>query len=162
MDWLSKDYWDTQYLQTKTGWNIGYASPPLTAYFDQLSSKNLRILIPGAGQGWEVEYLYKNGFSKDYMLDFSEESIRLFKKRCPEFPDDQIICGDFFSHNGQYDLIVEQTFLSSLDPKLRPIYVEKLHELLLPCGKIVGLVFNHEFGFEGPPFGGTEEEYHRL
>ena len=159
---LTKEYWDAQNLQPKTGWDIGYPSPPLTQYFDQLTGKSMRILIPGAGMGWEVEYLYKQGFVNVFLLDFSKEITRKFMERCPDFPRNQVICSDFFSHTDSYDLIVEQTFFSSLPRDLRPNYVNQLHNLLTPGGKVVGLLFNHEFTFDAPPFGGTEEEYCQL
>lgn len=159
---LTKEYWDTQYLQPKTGWDIGYPSPPLAQYFDQLTDKNIRILIPGAGMGWEVEYLYKQGFVHVFLLDFSKKITGKFMDRCPYFPRNQVICSDFFGHTGSYDLIVEQTFFSSLPRDLRLNYVNQLHDLLKPGGKVVGLLFNHEFTFDAPPFGGSEEEYRQL
>jgi len=162
MDWLSQSYWDEQYKLPKTGWDIGYASPALCSYFDQIMDKNIRILVPGAGSGWEVEYLYNQGFSNVFFLDFSLESITKFKLRCPEFPDNQIIFGDFFQHKGTYDLIVEHTFMSSIEPGRRTDYMHKMNELLCPGGKLVGLLFNHEFEWNKPPFGGTEDQYRQL
>ncbi len=162
MEWLSRSYWDEQYKLPKTGWDIGYASPPLCGYFDQLKDKNIRILVPGAGSGWEVEYLYREGFSNVFFLDFSVESLTKFKLRCPEFPEKQIIFGDFFHHDGTYDLIVEHTFMSSIEPNRRADYVDKMRDLLHPGGKLVGLLFNHEFDWNRPPFGGTEEQYRQL
>ena len=73
-----------------------------------------------------------------------------------------IIKEDFFNHSGQYDLIVEQTFFSSISPSLRKKYVQQSFDLLNPGGKLVGLLFGHEFDFEGPPYGGTREEYKQL
>ena len=34
-----------------------------------------------------------------------------------------------------------------------------MHSLLKDKGKLVGVLFNHHFEKEGPPFGGTREEY---
>ncbi|WP_315822135.1 hypothetical protein [Paraflavitalea speifideaquila] len=72
-----------------------------------------------------------------------------------------IITGDFFDHVGQYDLIIEQTFFCALTPTLRPAYVDRMHKLLKPSGKLVGVLFNTHFE-GGPPFGGTLEEYQSL
>jgi copper chaperone CopZ len=44
---------------------------------------------------------------------------------------------------------------------MRPKYVWKMHQLLAPKGKIVGLLFNRDFE-EGPPFGGNKVEYTNL
>jgi hypothetical protein len=45
----------------ETGWDLGQVSPPLKAYIDQLTDKNLRILIPGCGNSYEAEYLLEKG-----------------------------------------------------------------------------------------------------
>ena len=37
-----------------------------------------------------------------------------------------------------------------------------MHSLLSPKGKIVGLLFNFPLTQEGPPFGGSKEEYLTL
>jgi thiopurine S-methyltransferase len=62
MENLPAKFWDELYNTGQTGWDIGYVSTPLKAYFDQLSNQSLEILIPGAGNAYEAEYLYKNGF----------------------------------------------------------------------------------------------------
>ena len=162
MEIFSPEYWDRQYQEGKTGWDIGYVSPPIKEYIDQLTNKSLKILVPGAGSAWEVEYLFENHFKNAFLLDFSAESIRRFRKRYPAFPDDHILMENFFEHTGQYDRIIEQTFITSFPPKHRPAFARKVYELLKPGGKFVGLMFNHEFPFEGPPFGGTKQEYLKL
>ncbi len=159
---LSEQYWDKLYTSKQTGWDIGYVSTPLKEYFDQLENKDIRILVPGAGRAWEAEYLYKSGFGNTFILDFSEKAIVEFKTRCPWFPSNQIINQDFFKHTNTYDLIVEQTFFSSLHPSLRQDFAVHISTLLNNDGKFVGLLFNHEFNFEGPPFGGSLEEYEQL
>ena len=80
------------------------------------------------------------------------------KKRNPEFPQKQLVIGDFFEHVGKYDLIIEQTLFCALNPSLRSQYAEKTAELLCENGKLVGLLFNRDF-VGGPPFGGNKEEY---
>lgn len=158
---LDQEYWDNRYNQNLTGWDIGYPSTPLKEYFDQLSDKNIRILIPGGGNSYEAEYLFKQGFTNVFVLDISPVTINQFKLRCPEFPADNIFCEDFFHHKAKYDLIVEQTFFCALDPLLREKYVEKMSELLNKKGKLVGVLFDREFN-GGPPFGGNKAEYEEL
>jgi hypothetical protein len=70
--------------------------------------------------------------------------------------------GDFFKHDGKYNLILEQTFLSALDPSLRPQYVDKMHSLLIKEGHLTGVLFSRVFDGEGPPYGGTFEEYKKM
>lgn len=162
MEKYSEKYWNSQYQQGTTGWDIGYISPPLKNYFDQLTDKNIRILVPGGGNAYEVEYLYENGFHNTFLLDISSESIKRFSERCPDFPVGNIINEDFFHHKSTYDLVVEQTFLSSFPPARRQEYIEKMSSLLNENGKLLALLFNHLFPHDGPPFGGTEAEYKKM
>jgi len=159
---LNSKYWNQQYKNKKTGWDMGYPSPPLVSYIDQLKNKNIRVLVPGAGDAWEVEYLWENGFHQTYFLDYSIQAIQRFQNRFPEFPNQQIIEEDFFKHRGKYDLILEQTFFTSLLPDQRANYVQKMYELLEEGGKLVGVVFNHEFQLDSPPFGAKPKDYEKL
>ncbi len=159
---LNESFWDSKYKEQKTGWDIGSISKPIKKYIDQLKNKNLKILIPGAGNGHEVEYLFNLGFKNVFVLDISKYPLENLKYRIPNFPDSHLINNDFFKHNGRYDLIIEQTFFCALNPKLRNKYVKKMNNLLNENGKIVGLFFNSEFTEEGPPFGGNNDEYLKL
>lgn len=151
-----------KYSRGSSGWDAGNITTPLKDYFDQISHKDIKILVPGAGNAWEVEYLHNNGFTNVYLLDFAEESIKNFKKRCPSFPDERILHLDFWKHNEKYDLIVEQTFCSSFHPSTREKFFNQISKLLNKGGKYMGILFNHEFNYDGPPFGGYIEEYKKL
>jgi len=156
------EFWTNRYLEGRTGWDIGYPSTPLKAYVDQLNSKELKILIPGAGNGYEVEYLQREGFSNVYMLDISAIPLKKFKERVPGFPTENLLQENFFEHSGQYDLILEQTFFCSIEPtqENRSAYAEQMSQLLRPGGKLVGLWFRHPLTAESKrPFGGSREEY---
>jgi methyl halide transferase len=157
-----RNYWNETYKNNKTGWDVGYAATPLKSYFDQLSDKTIKILVPGAGNAYEVEYLFKSGFKNVYLLDFAETPIHSFLIRNPGFPKQQLLIEDFFEHKGSYDLIIEHTFLTSFPKDMRANYASKMHQLLNKNGKLVGLAFNHEFGKDFPPFGGTPKEYINL
>jgi methyl halide transferase len=152
-------YWQHRYLADQTGWDTGGITSPLKEYFDQLQNKNLSILIPGCGNGYEAEYLYKQGFQNVYLADVAEAPLQNFARRVPGFPREQLLQEDFFKLRGAYDLIVEQTFFCALDPKLRPAYARQCAALLKPAGKLMGLLFDTGFSHEGPPFGGSREEY---
>ena len=159
---LDENYWSERYRNASTGWDIGFPSPPIVQYLDQIENKEVEILIPGAGNSYEASYAFKKGFSNVNILDLSREPLNNFKRANPEFPDSQLHHEDFFLHMHQYDLILEQTFFCAIDPRLREKYVTKMHELLKPGGKLVGVLFNRHFDFQGPPFGGDMEEYQLL
>lgn len=159
---LDKTYWENRYIKNQIGWNIGYPSTPLKTYIDQLEDKSIRILIPGAGNGYEAEYLWHNGFKNIYILDIAKQPLDNLKSRLPEFPEEQLLNMNFFDLNIDFDLILEQTFFCALKPSERERYVEKTNQLLKSNGKLVGLFFNFELTESGPPFGGNMATYRSL
>ena len=156
---LDKEYWEEKYAKNTTGWNIGYISTPIKEYIDQLQNKDIKILIPGAGNSYEAEYLWENGFKNLFVLDIAKQPLVNLKDRVPEIPDSNLIHKDFFDFEGSFDLIIEQTFFCALDPDLREDYAKHTASLLNENGKIAGLLFNFELTNEGPPFGGSKAEY---
>ena len=158
---LDQDYWDAQYKAKATGWDLGIVSPPIQEFVDSIQGKNSAILIPGGGNSYEAEYLLQQGFTNITVIDIAPTLIEVLQQKFVNHPNIKIILGDFFEHQGQYDWIIEQTFFCALPPTMRPKYVWKMHQLLAPKGKIVGLLFNRDFE-EGPPFGGNKVEYSNL
>jgi thiopurine S-methyltransferase len=109
--------------------------------------------------------LHRRGFRNVFVIDLTDAPFADLLKRCPEFPEDHLIVGDFFAHQAWYDLIIEQTFFCALDPSLRERYVNKMHELLVPGGKLVGVLFDDPQPGKvpgQPPFGGNADEYRKL
>lgn len=161
-----QQYWSNRYENEKTGWDIGYPSTPIKEYFDQIEEKSLRILIPGAGNAYEAEYLYQEGFTNVFVMDIAAQPLEQFAERVPDFPREQLIHANFFEHNGQYDIIVEQTFFCSFPPlpESRQAYAKQVANLLPKGGKLVGVWFT--FPLRGDlvrrPFGGSKTEYIRY
>lgn len=158
-----KTYWTERYETQRTGWDIGYASTPLKEYIDQLDDKTLNILVPGAGNAYEAEYLWLKGFENVVIIDISEIPLKAFKKRNPDFPNGQLIHGNFFEHKGTYDRILEQTFFCSFVPTTenRSAYAQQMAALLKPEGRLVGVWFDFPMtrDMEKRPFGGDKSLY---
>ncbi|MEF3080309.1 methyltransferase [Winogradskyella poriferorum] len=159
---FDKAYWEHRYEENKTGWNIGYASPPIKKYIEQLDNKSISILIPGAGNSFEAELLWGKGFTNTFVLDIAKQPLENLRNRVKDFPDEQLLHHDFFELNSKFDLIIEQTFFCALNPDLRKQYVEKMYQLLKPNGKLVGLLFDFPLTESGPPFGGNKDEYEAI
>lgn len=159
---FQQEFWAEQYLSGDTGWDVGYATPPLMNYIDQLPGKNIRILVPGAGYGWEVEYLHQQGFNHVYYLEFAPQPVADFVQRNPYFPKTNILQTNFFDLKMKFDLILEQTFFTAFEPALRINFVHKMHDLLNDGGKYAGVFFNHPFGNNFPPFSMHTHEYKEL
>jgi SAM-dependent methyltransferase len=161
MNKLDEDFWNNKYKNYQTGWDLGQVSPPIKSYIDQLENKNIKILIPGAGNAYEADYLLKKGFKNITIIDIAPKLVEKLKNKWENNPNIQILHGDFFKHEGKYDLIIEQTFFCAINPSERANYVKKIKELLNQKGKLVGLLFNRQFE-GGPPFGGDIKEYEVL
>ena len=127
---LDETYWNSQYNANTTGWDLGQVSPPLKAYIDQLTNKDLRILIPGCGNTYEAAYLLQQGFTNVTVIDIAPILVAQLKEKFAFNPNIKIFFGNFFEHTGEYDLILEQTFFCALNPSLRKDYVAKMHEHL--------------------------------
>ena len=159
---LGKEFWDKHYKSQTTAWDLGEVSPPIKNYIDQLTDKNINILIPGCGNTYEAEYLLLKGFNNITLIDISPTLVEKLQIKFKNNSAIKIIQGDFFALNGQYDLILEQTFFCAISPSLREKYAKIMHELLTENGKLAGVLFNRTFDFQGPPFGGTKDEYKLL
>lgn len=159
MSLTKKEYWDDKYIGGSYSWDIGGVSRPIKEYIDQLADKDLRVLIPGAGNAYEAEYMHDTGFNNVFILEWSKAAVNNFCSRAPHFPVGSIINEDYFKHEGEYDIILEQTFFCAILPELRQKYADKSASLLRAGGKLVGLLFDCDFEKAGPPFGGNKDEY---
>ena len=155
-------FWNDKYLSGEMGWDIGYVSTPIKEYINELTDKNLKILIPGGGNSYEAEYLFNKGFKNVFVVDISSIPLMNLAKRVPSFPKENLLHADFFELEDTFDLILEQTFFCALDPSLREAYAIKMHQLLKPEGRLVGLLFNIPLNNDKPPFGGNKVEYKKL
>ena len=156
---FTEPYWAQRYAEGQTGWDAGRITTPIKDYIDQLEIKDLSILIPGAGNSYEAEYLHKQGFTQVTVVDIAKHPLQNLQQRVPDFPEQQLRNEDFFEHQGAYDLILEQTFWSTFHPSMRDRYVAQMARLLKPGGKLVGVLFEDKLFDDHPPFGGSREEY---
>jgi SAM-dependent methyltransferase len=158
---LDQNFWNSRWENGETGWDIGAASSSISEYFLHVENKEIKILIPGCGNAHEAELLLEEGFRNITLLDIAPKACELILQKFSHH-EVEVICEDFFEHQGKYDVIIEQTFFCALDVNLRAKYVEKMHDLLNEGGKIVGVLFNKDFANPFPPFGGSKDEYRNL
>jgi SAM-dependent methyltransferase len=160
MQKLDDAFWSNRYSTHTDAWDIGQVAPPLKEYIDQLTNKNVSILIPGCGNAYEAAYLHQQGFTDITLIDISKELIKKIRKQFDNTPI-KIIHADFFDQEGKYDLILEHTFFCALNPTLRHAYAKHMRHLLATHGTVAGLLFNCSFE-SNPPFGGYKAEYEHL
>jgi len=159
---LDKYYWEARYLNNTTGWDLGHISRPIKEYVDQLKNKDLKILIPGAGNSYEAEYLMGRGFKNITVIDIVKEPLKNLESRITKNNSITLIQEDFFNHTGSYDIIIEQTFFCALELRFRESYFKKASQLLNREGLLIGILFNFSQTRTTPPFGGSKNEYLRL
>lgn len=156
---MDEAFWSERYRNKDTGWDVGEPTPPIISIADKIENPDARILIPGAGNAWEAEYIWHQGFDNIFVLDISQRALDNFSRRNPDFPEEQLIHTNFFDHQGEYDLIIEQTFFCAIHPSQRKQYVEKMYSLLADGGVLTGVLFNDPLNSDRPPFGGNTLEY---
>lgn len=156
-------FWQQRYEEDSIGWDMGQVSPPLKAYIDQLpeSAKEQAILVPGAGNAYEVGYLHEQGFTNVTLVDFASAPIEAFAERYPNFPAEHLVGADFLRYRQRNISLIGclSRRFCAINPAHRDEYVAQMAALLKPNGKLVGLLFDKDFGREEPPFGGTKAEY---
>lgn len=159
---LNQRFWNERWLNQQTGWDVGHATPPITEFMDQFSNKDVKILIPGCGNAYEAEFLVNQGFTDITVLDIAPKAIEQLKAKFGFSNQVEVLCENFFDHQQTYDLMVEQTFFCALPPNRREDYAEKAASTLNDNGQIIGVLFSRTFDRQGPPFGGSVEEYKEL
>ena len=159
---MDQSFWDKKWLEREIGWDVGYTSPPIEDFLKHYANKNAKILIPGCGNAHEAVFLQQEGFTNITILDIAPKAVEILQEKFQDNPEIKVICGDFFTHEGQYDLMIEQTFFCAIMPELREKYVSKSSSLLKNGGKIIGVLFDTQFEKQGPPFGGNSTEYTTL
>lgn len=158
---LNQEFWDHLYVVHDICWDMGRVSPPIKSYIDTIENKDLSILIPGCGNSYEAEYLLQQGFTNVTLIDIAPTLVAHLHEKFAANANIKIVLGDFFEHQGSYDLILEHVFFCALPPIMRENYASKTHQLLTNNGKLAGLLFKKEFE-NSPPFGGSQAEYELL
>ncbi|WP_164112508.1 MULTISPECIES: methyltransferase domain-containing protein [Sphingobacterium] len=159
---LDAFYWERRWKDKQTRWDIGYASPAIVRYAENYSNKDAAILIPGCGNAYEAAWLMDHGFNNVTVLDISPTAIANAQQVIKSDVRLQFVCADFFTYQGQFDLILEQTFFCAIPVSRRQEYTAKMTSLLHEKGRLVGVLFDREFEDQGPPFGGSLLEYQSL
>src|SRR5665647_930843 len=140
---LDDTYWSNRYSDNTAAWDAGTITTPLKEYIDQLTDKNIAILIPGCGNSYEAGYLLQQGFTNITLIDISTVLCKQLEEKFAVYLSSglTILCADFFDHQGEYDLVIEQTFFCALLPSTRNAYIEKMYGLLKNNGKLAGVLF---------------------
>tara|TARA_A100001011_G_scaffold374540_1_gene435141 strand:- start:6038 stop:6640 length:603 start_codon:yes stop_codon:yes gene_type:complete len=164
MNDVSNDkFWNQCYIDSNTGWDIGKVTPVFKHWADNLEKKS-KILVPGAGNGYDPLYFSSIGHDVT-AVDFSKEAVNKMKSVAKKDKLNlDIIQRDFFDlideYKNKFDYVVEYTFYCAIDPQNRDKYIDTMHSLLNDNGFLVGLFLplKKDISESGPPFAVREKE----
>lgn len=151
-------FWSALYAGGGDGWELGRPTPPLKRWFTTHPPREQRVLVVGCGRGHEARMLAEMG-ANVVAIDFAPEAIEAARNFAGSEAVDFRV-RDLFAiarDVERYDLIVEHTCFCAIDPARRDEYVDVVHTVLRPQGRLVGLFYAHGRP-GGPPFSTTLEE----
>ena len=157
----SREDWQGHYESDDLGWDLGKVAPPFIKLWEEKKLPLGKALVPGCGRGHEVIFLAENGFEVT-AIDFSKGAVTYLERALEERSlSGRVLHQDFFgldnSHDGIYDLVLEQTFFCAIAPRQRQDYVRNVMRILKPGGMLVGL-FYHTDKEGGPPYNTTRAD----
>lgn len=148
------EFWDTRFRDGVTPWDAGGVPPALTEWVAKRTGR-LRVLIPGAGTGYEARLFAGHGHEV-LAIDFSDAAIEAARRELKEWSH-LVQKADFFAlRQGQFDLVYERAFLCALPRSLWPAWGRRVAELLRPGGELAGFFYIDD-NQRGPPFGVSRE-----
>ena len=145
------EFWDTRFRSGVTPWDAGGVPATLAAWIR--GRQRLRILVPGAGTGYEVRLFAELGH--DVLgIDFSDAAV--------EASGGRVTKADFFAlEQGPFDLVYERAFLCALPRARWPDWGRRMAELIRPGGELAGFYYLDD-NLRGPPFGTSKAELRTL
>uniref|UniRef100_A0A7S4F4J4 S-adenosyl-L-methionine-dependent methyltransferase n=1 Tax=Chrysotila carterae TaxID=13221 RepID=A0A7S4F4J4_CHRCT len=142
--------------------DVGSASGTLVRYLSRTPKLDLAqgaaALVPGCGRAYDALALASHGYSRVVALDLSSTAVNAAKEELKTAADTEaaarveVCCGDFFSYQGQFDLIWDCTFLCALEPSVRAEWAKQQKSLLKPGGLLLTCIFPIVDKEGGPPF----------
>lgn len=128
-DKLNSPYQENRSQKGTSGLNLGKVYRPIIEYIDQINNKDLKVLIPGAGNSYEADHLFRKGFKNVYVEDPESSPLKKLKVRILEFADKLLFYTNFFKIEIKFDLIIEQKIFCAIAPIKRSV-----------CNKIIGVI----------------------
>jgi SAM-dependent methyltransferase len=162
LDCTEPEFWSIRYASGRTPWDFGGVPGALKSFFARSAAPG-SVLIPGCGAGYEVQAFHAAGFDVT-AIDFSPAAFDQAKTVLGGLAE-KVILGDFFTHpfgSRPFDLIYERTFLCSMPPTRWPDYANRMADLVMPGGRLVGVFLYGPLSSSGPPYPITDNQSQEL
>lgn len=136
------DFWQSRFAAGQIPWDRGQANPQLLHWVESGTlAPGSRVVVPGCGQGWEVEALAAAGMAVTG-IDFAPGALALCRKLLErDGTQAELVEGNVLHWQPQVavDAVLEQTCLCALYPDYWTRYAAQLHAWLRPGGKLLAL-----------------------
>lgn len=158
------DFWEDRYNDGQDDWDLGKVTPALPHFFDHPECpKTGRVLVLGAGRGWDAEEWCKRGYEV-VAVDFCPTAVDCLEALARKYDNFTSVDKDLFELQpkelGQFDIIYEYCCYSAIHPGRRDEYFEVWHRMLKDDGVIVAFFFpiGNASTMQGPPHHTSEGE----
>ena len=158
-----QEKWEHRWQKGRTAWDRGSINPALNQWLAADAIPGPRVLIPGAGTGYEAVELARRGYDVT-AIDFAPTAVARLRQQLKTAGVDAVVVeDDFFRWQPEQpvDAIYEQTSLCALEPTQWPAYEQRLHQWLRPGGALLALFMQTEQP-GGPPYHCALEQMHAL
>lgn len=151
--WHRQSVWEDRYRQGRTAWDRGRVSPALLAWLDAGRVPAGRVLVPGCGDGHEVEALVREGRQVTAVDIAPTPVLRLLSRLALAGLHARVLQADLlhWAPAEPFDAVYEQTCLCALDPAHWAAYEQRLAGWVVPGGRLLA-VFMQTGRDGGPPY----------
>jgi hypothetical protein len=155
--------WNARYRAERTPWERPTLNPAFLTWRQEGTLNPCRILVPGAGRSGEPLALSHDGFDVT-VVDSAPVALAVQRARLQAAGHAaKVYEADLLSWSPEspFDVIYDQTCLCALPPPSWPAYAARLHNWLVPGGRLFLLAM--QVGREGgPPFDCSPEVMRTL
>ena len=140
----------------------------------RVAAAGRRALVPGAGRGYDLELLVRNGAASVTGLEISPSAVAAASAYLDGALQEEegarakaaVVEADFFAYAPTgadaegFDLVYDYTFFCALEPGQRDAWAARMGRLVKPGGNLVTLMFPLDGDRAGgPPFSVSKADY---
>jgi SAM-dependent methyltransferase len=160
------DFWEERYQANQTGWDIGQPAPPFVDFMNgPHAAPPGRMIVLGSGSGNDALFFAEKGFEV-LGIDFAPSAVEKATERSKKAGlstrfEQRNIFELLPEYQEAFDYVLEYTCFCAIPVEQRPDYVQLVHGLLKPQGKIIAVFFTHGKA-GGPPYDTNPRELRQL
>ena len=158
------EFWESLYKSKKDAWDLGKANPALLEFFkNPLCPKKGRVLVPGAGRGWDAVAWAQRGH-ETLAVDYAPTAVGILSGLAEKHSKLSVLNIDLFEMTPKstdpFDIIYEYGCFSAIHPGRRDEYFEVWDKMLRPGGLVIAIFYPliKTTSLGGPPHPTSEGE----